>query len=309
VLALQELRRDLTGWRSQRLLVGGAPPENDSASGVALVLSDRAAQRVECRGENEGSRIVWVRLRGCIHDLVIIGVYIPHHARLEPARSETLAEVQALAKALCTSSDCLIIMGDFNSRMARARSGITGKYCMHKTTDRGGEIMHDMCADLQLVAASTRFCPGKQPLGCATYISNKWRKPNQIDYVLVNKRWMHSVTNSRVDWRHSLMWFAHGRKFDHGLLQITFRFRIRKLRISAAGPDHTPLKDQEVLAEFEKALPEPPKDGHPTVVKELTALKESIEAACVGLPRKDPIGIAASRALEQTRGLCRERKS
>ena len=65
---------------------------------------------------------------------------------------------------------------------------------MHRDADRGGELMAEMCTNLQLFAASTRFCPGRAPLGCATYISNPHRKPSQIDYILVSQRWLETLT-------------------------------------------------------------------------------------------------------------------
>jgi exonuclease III len=187
ILGVQEVRRDITGRRSRRLIAGGAPPDNDSSSGVALILSERASAQVELRGENEGSRIVWARFRGTPHDLLVINCYIPHHARANPSREQTMKEVFELARSLHRKGDCLVIMGDFNSKMARSSQGITGKYCMHRDADRGGELMADMCRDLELFAASTRFCPGKAELGAATYISVRHRKPSQIDYILVSK--------------------------------------------------------------------------------------------------------------------------
>jgi len=306
VLCVQELRRDLTSWRSRRLIVGGAPPKEDPASGVALILSQSASERVECRGENEGSRIVWVRIRGDPHDLVIIGVYIPHHARSEPSRSETLEEVRALAKALCSKNDCLIIMGDFNSRMARGIQGVTGKYLMHKTADRGGEIMQDMCTDLGLFAASTRFCPGKAPLGSATYMSVKYEKPSQIDYILVSNRWLSGVQDSKVEWRHSLHRWGKGRKFDHGLVKIQFRFRIRKRQIQPSRPEHVSLSKAENLELFEAVLPDPVEGT--TVSEEYAHMVRGIHVASETLPNVAPRPISGSKVSENTRELYRLRE-
>ena len=69
----------------KRILVLNPPkPEGDSASGVALLLSDKAAKKVVARGEDCGSRLVWVRLQGRFHDLIVVGAYIPHWQREDP---------------------------------------------------------------------------------------------------------------------------------------------------------------------------------------------------------------------------------
>jgi hypothetical protein len=200
-----------------------------------------------------------------------------------------MAEVYTLAKALMRKGDCLIIMGDFNSRMARSQKGITGKFCMHRDSDIGGEIMAEMCQDLQLFAASTRFCPGKShPLGAATYISLKHRKPSQIDYILVSSRWISSVQSSQVDWRHSLHKFGRGEKFDHGLLKIRFRFRLRKRLQLPPQPDHSQLISAGHLQTFEAAIPESPPEGFATVSAEFISMNKRLSAASLTLPVKEP---------------------
>jgi exonuclease III/uncharacterized C2H2 Zn-finger protein len=309
ILGIQEVRRDLTSRRGGRILTGGAPPSSDTGSGVALVLSARASARVEVRGESEGSRIVWARFRGNPHDLLVINCYIPHHARMAPSREETLREVYDLARSLLKKGDCLIIMGDFNSKMARGEPGITGKYCMHKKADRGGEIMADMCTDLGLTAASTRFCPGKAALGAATYISIKHRKPSQIDYILVSRRWGSSVQSSKVDWRHSLHRFGHGEKFDHGLLKITFAFKLRRLKTGDRAPDHSKMLTPEFLKKFEDSIPDRPQEGFVTVDSELRAMNEALSSASDTLPRREAQKARASVNSFNTSELYRMRQA
>jgi hypothetical protein len=143
-----------------------------------------------------------------------------------------------------------------------------------------------MCSNLQLFAVSTRFCPGKAELGAATYISLKHRKPSQIDYILVSNRWASAVKSSKVDWRHSLHKFGHGEKFDHGLLKITFAFRLKRRQLIASGPDHTQLLDPECLQRFEESIPDRPPEGFVTVASELRAMNEAIGTASDTLPRK-----------------------
>ena len=242
--------------------------------------------------------------------MLVINCYVPHHARLEPSREEVLREVQELACNLLKKGDCLVIMGDFNSKMARGQKGITGKFCMHKYADRGGETMAEMCTDLRLTAVSTSFCPGKAELGAATYISIKHRKPSQIDYILVSSRWGSSVRSSRVDWRHSLHRFGHGEKFDHGLLKVAFSFRLKRAKTGEAKgpPDHAQLLSANTLEKFEECLPERPEEGFATVDDELRAMNEAIQTAVSKtLPRKvagkvtEPVNSKNTRELYATR--------
>ena len=211
VIALTEVGRKAQKFACPALLVGDAPPANDPAGGAAIALSSRAQGMMIASG-NQGSRLVWVRLRAKFTNLFIVSAYIPHKQRKKaPFQEDTLDELQSLVKTRAVKGDCVIIMGDMNAKLARSRQGITGKYCMHAKADKGGERLEEIMQATHLSAASTYFCPpGKAPLGSATYRPkvSGWA-PSQIDYVLISRRWLSSVLSSKVEWRHSIVRFGH----------------------------------------------------------------------------------------------------
>ena len=64
VLGLQELHTGQWGnWEGRDFFASESPPNGDSFSGVAIMLSNKAQKRVLSSGK-VGSRIVWVRLSG-----------------------------------------------------------------------------------------------------------------------------------------------------------------------------------------------------------------------------------------------------
>ena len=105
-----------------------------------------------------GSRIVFARLRGAACNLFVIGIYIPHTFLMDhdnPLCATVLAELESVLEKVCPT-DCVIVLGDFNSKLPRSYEKLTGKWCIHKHTDvyGGGEALLDVMRRHGLVAAS-----------------------------------------------------------------------------------------------------------------------------------------------------------
>ena len=130
-------------------------PENDRAAGVALLLSTKISKCVLHHG-NVGSRIVYARIKGAVCNLFVICAYVPHSKHVNPTRDDILRKLdELLRKVKC--SDCVILLGDFNSRLPRLHKGVTGRWCVHKRVDNygGGEALLRLLKEHGLVAAST----------------------------------------------------------------------------------------------------------------------------------------------------------
>ena len=68
VLGLQELHKGAwENWEGRDFFASESPPDGDSYSGAAIMLSYKAQRRVLASGK-AGSRIVWVRLSGKFHN-------------------------------------------------------------------------------------------------------------------------------------------------------------------------------------------------------------------------------------------------
>ena len=92
VVALTELRGVHAELRSKRLITCQDPTvQTDSGAGVALALSQRASDLVVASGA-VGARIVWARLRGLFHDVIVVGVYIPYATKKSPPSQEEVLD-------------------------------------------------------------------------------------------------------------------------------------------------------------------------------------------------------------------------
>ena len=102
------------------------PPETDSWSGVALILSNRVIKYVISSG-SIGSRITYCRLRGNICNYFIVGVYIPQRKRTNPDQNDVYTQLQNLLLNI-RRQDCIVLLGDFNSRLPRNQQGFVGRW-------------------------------------------------------------------------------------------------------------------------------------------------------------------------------------
>ena len=292
--------------------IGGSPefipadpvPEDDTAAGVALLLSKRVSKCVLHQG-CVGSRIVYARINGAVSNLFIICVYVPHARATNPTRDNILSE---LDKLLCKVpySDCIIVLGDFNSRLPRLCKGLTGRWCVHKRADNsgGGKALLELMKNHRLVAASTLHKP-KRGHTNATFIPRDTRyQPTQLDYILCSERWVTSVTRSRVMWGPSIQ--RWGRKFDHGLVECTWNVRLRAPR-KIHKPDFSALKtDSEVAKKFDYTV-----KSHLSSVdinndnssERLKRLNNATREAIRGLPNRKPQPLRKRCVSDRTREL------
>ena len=239
------------GWRDDDLLsvYSDIPGRNDRWSGTAILLSNRLANYVMSQG-CIGSRIAYCRLRGLTCNLFIISVYIPQRKRKAPDQNDTYNELESLL-AKVGQRDCVILMGDFNSRLSRNIPGKTGRWCIHTHRDSGGDRLLEIMTRFELRCVSTYFQPRKNHSN-ATYLNVQTDKPpSQIDHVIVSNRWATSVRSCEVKWGLSMQFF--GRKYDHGLIQFKFKLRLKSLK-RKSRKDFASLKDPTVTAKHNELI-------------------------------------------------------
>ena len=218
----------------------------DPAAGVGILLSDRFADNILAQGA-EGSRIVWVRVKGPVCPLFIICVYIPHkYKTTTPSAEDVLKRLDALLRdcAKIKKTDCVILMGDFNCELQRNVQGCTGQWFMNRRPDDGhSDKVMDLLRVNDLFAVDSMFKPKRTRMFCsqgkrlcnATYLQkDSSKRPKKLDYFMVSNRWRSCVTNSVTKWAPSIHRF--GRAFDHALLQIDWKWRLK-------ADKRTPAKD------------------------------------------------------------------
>ncbi|GFR74419.1 craniofacial development protein 2 [Elysia marginata] len=167
--------------------------------GVA-VICDRKMSKTVIGYHPVNERLMSIRLSGNPTNTTIIQAYAPtstaEEATIDTAEEATIDEFYGKLQELIDGvprGDVLVVMGDFISKVGQEESaGIAGKHGFG-TRNEAGERMLEFCEANQLVIKNTWF---KQPK-CRLYT---WTSPkgyrNQIDYILVNKRWHSSIQST-----------------------------------------------------------------------------------------------------------------
>ena len=91
----------------------------------------------------------------------------------------------------------LVIMGDFNAKVGSngTERSIVGVHGLGDRNDRG-QLLVDFCAANELMVTNTLF--RQHPRRLYTWTSPRGSYRNQIDYLLIRKRWRNSVLNAHT---------------------------------------------------------------------------------------------------------------
>ena len=317
VVGLSELHGQHTKWESSTFICGGAVLDSDPAAGVAIMLSQRASDAVLAFGA-VGSRLVWVRLAGLYHNILIVCCYIPHAGRTQPSLDEGMQLLDDTITDLAKNGDCVIVVGDFNCRLSRKLDNLTGKWCVHSVADAGGSRLCELMASHELRAASTFFQPRQWTRGSgvaggnSTYIVAKehgsTQAPAQLDYILISKRWMSGVAESKARWQPSYHRF--GFQYDHALVSIKWSLRLRAPMVRLTVPDWQALRsDKAVASTFDEVVGEQGLPQDPSLEEEYMHLCESVLKAAESIPHRQKTPGKRRTASERTRQLFEEREA
>ena len=144
--------------------------------------------------------------------------------------------------------------------------GVTGRWCIATRSCSHGEQIIQLLRRYNLFVVSTRFKP-KRNASAATWVQNKKAKPSrskgpgnrgisrgrkyihgphagkhklvearsrlQLDYISISHRWSTCITRCRVRWAPALD--RRHRHYDHGLIEATFFWRVRKIAETPVG--------------------------------------------------------------------------
>ena len=274
-------------------------------------MSQRIARNVLYSGCC-GARIVFVRVKASPCNLFVVSVYVPHSGRQAPSASDTLAELEALLSKV-HQHDCVVLLGDFNAKLARHTDKMTGRWCIHRRANPAGDRLLGLMDRLQLCAVSTLHQPRRGSTN-ATYLSKDPRYgPSQIDYVMVSCRWATSAHKCCVKWGVSCQ--RWGRRYDHGLVSCVWVCRAFSQRKRDKQIDYAPLmaKDGGKLREhFDACVKQ-----HLTATHCDTAVASaSLErlTKCVTMAAQETLGVKKHQTLrkrcvsDRTRQLYEQRR-
>ena len=162
-------------------------------NGVAIIC-DKDTSRCVMVYTPISDRIISIRLDGHPVRTTIIQIYEPTSAASEDDIEDFYGRPQYLIDTV-PRGDVLIIMGDWNAKIGdKAVEGISGT---HELGDRNetGERMIEFCEANQLIVTNTWY---KQPRRIlCTWTSPDGLHRNQIDYILIQKRWRSMIKSAK----------------------------------------------------------------------------------------------------------------
>ena len=188
-------------------------------AGVAVFLSKEASNNmIAYQAFNE--RVLYVRIKASPFNVSFIQVYAPT-TEAEEEEVEDFYDVVQRALRKYHSQD-VIVSGDFNSKVGANSldSDVCGKFGLG-TANAAGERLISFCQENGLYITNTAFQHHNRKH--YTWQSPGDRCRNQIDYILIRKRWLKCVTNSRA-------YPGADCGSDHNLVSATVKLRIKRDR-------------------------------------------------------------------------------
>ncbi|XP_072047034.1 craniofacial development protein 2-like [Amphiura filiformis] len=141
------------------------------------------------------NRIISLRLHGHPFNISIIQVYAPTSTAPDEAMENFYGQfLDVLGKI--PSKDMLIILGDWKTKVGKTdiKSRAVGKFGLGERNNRGNSL-EEFCQANDLIVGNTFQ---QHPRRLWTWRSPGGNVRNQIDYVLVKRRWRSSLFSVRT---------------------------------------------------------------------------------------------------------------
>jgi len=190
--------------------------------GVALMIHKDTVNSV-INWQPVSSRIITIRLACTPQNLTIVQVYAQTSNSTEEDCEDFYSQLEAVI-ANTPKKDILIVQGDWNAKIGRDAyadwAGTVGKFGLGETNERGLRLL-EFARIHNLTLANTLF-PHKASRR-STWHSPNGQVSNQIDFILVSKRFKSGIYTNRT------------RTFpgadvgsDHDLVMMTMKTRLSK---------------------------------------------------------------------------------
>ena len=247
ILGISESRWNGTGkikMATGETVVYSGRDDDNHMHGVAIMMSEAATDAlIEWSGINE--RMIMARFHSRFIKLTVINAYAPTN----DADDETKNEFYELLNDIVQKThkhDMLVITGDFNAKVGNQPypyQDIMGKHGVGIRNENGMKLC-EFCATNELLITGT-FFPHKT-IHKLTWTSPDGQIKNQIDHVLVNKKFRTSVRDTRV-------FRGADVGSDHHLIKTYIKLKLKrapKREQRRTRYDVERLKDGEVNKEF-----------------------------------------------------------
>ncbi|PSN35187.1 hypothetical protein C0J52_22574 [Blattella germanica] len=247
IVALQEVRWPGEGSQESRkftLYYGGAT-KPEFGTGFLVRRSILSAIR-DIKFVSD--RISYIILKGKRHDFIIVNVYGPTEASDDTIKDEFFEELESVFDRL-SRYHMKIVLGDFNAKVGREdifRPTI-GKFSLHEDSNDNGVRLVTFATSKNLIVKSKTS--QHKDIHKYTWTSPDGETRNQIDHVLVDKRWHSSIIDIRS---------VRGLdcNSDHQLVRVKIRERLALTRGTDTKDDSQKfelknLRNDEVRLEYQ----------------------------------------------------------
>ena len=225
--------------------------ERKSERGVAfLVHKDIKGSVMECRPIS--SRLISIRIAAKPMNITVIQVYAPTTASSEDEIEDFYHELGSVIDN-SPKKDVLIVQGDWNAKVGidayQDYAGTVGKFGWGVTNDRGTRML-EFARFHNLSIANTLHC--HKPSRRTTWHSPNGKDHNQIDFILVSRRFVSGVNAAKT------------RTFpgadigsDHDMVLMTLKTRLKKYQNNnnpRVRYDLRKLDDPNIREQFQAKL-------------------------------------------------------
>ena len=224
--------------------------------------------------ETISDRIMLLRLQATPVNMLVIQVYAPCEDEEDDKKDKFYEMLDQVIADNRKGRECLIVMGDFNGKVGENKEeDIVGPFGLGSRNENGQYVV-DFCTRHKLHVTNTWF---QQKISAQhTWVSPDGVTKNQIDYVLVDKRFRQGVRNSK-----SMPGADCGS--DHNPVIATIKIKLRKMRRTKPTTKWNldKLKNPQNRCEYQNKLNKQLKDRNIRDINEIDqvwdTLKECIE--------------------------------
>ena len=251
IMEMESHNIDLLGVAEMRWTESGSSKKDDymvlysggekHTEGVGMIISKKYTKAV-MGFLPISSRVMVVKIEGKPFNLAIIQAYAPT-AEHPDEDIEKFYEDMEKACQQVASTDIMVVMGDMNAKIGRGSvERYVGEFGLGDRNDRGDRLL-EFVVEKDLYVANTHFQQPERRL-------YTWKSPgdiyrNQIDYIMVRRRFSNSVKDCRT-------YPGADINSDHCLLVSKMNFRLKKIekRKIKEQYDMNMLKQEEIQEKY-----------------------------------------------------------
>ena len=247
IMGLSETRWKGQGhfnWNGYRIIMSG---QKKGRNGVAIMCDMTSANAI-MGYDTVSDRLLSVRFKGKNVNITVVQVYAPTSTAGEEDQESFYNDLQSIIDRT-PKGDVVVVIGDFNAKVGKHTGGKGDTIGGHGLGEQNeaGERLVEFCDGNSLRIMNTWFEQPKRRL--YTWTTPDGKHKNQIDYILINKRWKSTIRDVRTK-------PGADCGTDHELLVATLQTKLKRLhkgeRLNAYDcKDITPEYRLEIRNRFE----------------------------------------------------------